>query len=330
MNALLCLVLLAAATPPPAAPAIPRAPVPAPPAQEPLLPEAEPIGFHARADKANVRLGEPFAYTVEVRHPPEEAYALHGEPVLSPFQADGVRCRRQVEKGEARTTCTMQLSLFALGPVDIPDVLFDVDRPAGRARLSVPGPRITGVGVIDPKAPPAMVQLRDISPPVPLLVTTYRLLWWALGLLAGAAALVAGIRALRRARARRRVAVEPTPFERYERRLASIEAERLPQQGLGDEHVARLSEAVREYLGALSGLPALDQTSAELLAGLRRAPPPGVDLGGLEGFLREADLVKFARRPAEPEVCRDELQYARALLEGTRPVVIPTVAEAQP
>jgi hypothetical protein len=297
-------------------------PRPGPPAGEPLLPDAEPIGFHARADKASVRLGEPFAYSVEVRHRPEESYALHGEPALSPFEADGVRCRREVEKGEARTTCTMQLSLFALGPVDVPDVLFDVGRPGGRARLAVPGPRITGVGVIDPRAPPATIQLRDIAPPVPLLVASTRLLWWALGILLGAAALVVGSRALRRARTRRHAAAEPTPVERFERRLAAIEAERLPQQGLGDEHVARLSEAVREYLGALSGAPALDLSSAELLDALRHAPPAGVDLAGLEGFLREADLVKFARRPATPEICREELQFARALLEATRPMPV--------
>ncbi len=333
MTGLVCLVLLAIATPPqpPLAPAAPPAPAPEPPAAgapaaEPLLPEAEPIGFHARADKASVRLGEPFAYSVEVRHRPEESYALHGQPALEPFVADGVRCRREVVKSEARTTCTMQLSLFALGPVDVPDLLFDVERPTGRARLAVPGPRITGVGVIDPRAPVAALQLRDLAPPVPLLVRSWRLLWWALGIALGAAAAVLAVRALRRARARRRIAAEPTPFERFERRIAAIEAERLPQHGQGDEHVARLSESVREYLGALGGLPALDLTSAELRAALRPSPPSGVGLDALEGFLREADLVKFARRPALPEVCQDGLAYAKALLEATRPVV-PAAAE---
>jgi hypothetical protein len=321
MNGLLCLVLLALTTPPQAVPAVPPRPPPEPAAPEPLLPDAEPIGFHALAEKASVRLGEPFAYSVEVRHRPEESYALHGQPVLTPFVAAGVRCRREVVKGEARTTCTMQLSLFALGANDVPDVLFDVARPEGRARLAVPGPRITGVGVIDPRTPPATLRLRDVAPPVPLLVATYRLLWWALGIGLGAVAAVIGVRALRRARERRRVVIEPTPFQRLERRIAAIEAERLPEQGLGDEHVARLSEAIREYLGALSGFPALDLTSAEILAALRPSPPPGVELDALEGFLREADLVKFARRPAVPEVCRDELAYAKSLLEATRPVV---------
>lgn len=318
MSGILCLVLLAAV-----AQAAPESspPAPGPTATQPALPEAQPIGFHARADKASVRLGEPFAYSVEVRHRPGETYALQGTPALSPFQAEGVRCRRDLDKGEARTTCTMRLALFALGQVDVPDLVFDVDVPGGKARLAVPGPRITGVGVIDPQAPPATLQLRDVAPPVPLLVPSYRLLWWALGIVAAAAAGVLGLRALRRARARGRTAIEPTPFERFERRLAAIEAERLPQQGLGAEHVARLSEAVREYLGALSGLPALDLTSAELLAALREARASQVDLEGLEVFLCDADLVKFARKPAGAETCRAGMEYARGVLEGTRPVV---------
>ncbi len=300
MNGLACVVLLAAAAPP-------------------GLPEAQPIGFHARADKARVKLGEPFAYSVEIRHRREESYALHGAPALAPFQADGVRCRRDLDKGEARTTCTMRLALFALGPVDVPDLAFDVDGPGGKARLAVPGPRITGLGVIDPQAPPALLQLRDIAPPVPLLVRSYRVAWWALGILAAAAASAVGLRALRRLRARRRIAVEPTPFERFQRRIAALEAERLAEQGLGDEHVARLSEAVREYLGALSGLPALDLTSAELVGALRAARPSRIDVDGLEAFLGDADLVKFARRPAGLDVCRRGVEYARALLERTRP-----------
>ena len=326
MSRLLWLALLGAAIPPPPGPAMPGTPPPEVPAA-PLLPDADPIGFHARADKASVKLGEPFGYSVEVRHKPEESYALHGKPVLTPFQAEDVSCRREVAKGEARTTCAMQLSLFALGPADIPEVLFDVDRPGGRARLAVPGPRITGVGVIDPRAPPAALQLRDVAPPVPLLVTSYRSLWWGLGLLAGVALAAAGARALRRARARRRIAVEVTPFERFGRRIAAIEAERLPQQGLGGEHVARLAEAVREYLGAISGLPALDLTSAELVAALRPAPPAGVDVDSLADFLGEADLVKFARQPALDETCRDGMAYAKGLMEGTRP--LPAAVEAR-
>lgn len=318
MTGVLCLVLLATPALRPPAPA-PLPPAPSAPA--PAIAEARPIGFHSRAEKANVRLGEPFAYSVEVRHRPEERYAVHGRPALAPFRADGLRCRRDLDKGQARTTCTMQLALFALGSVDVPDLVFDVEGPGGKARLAVPGPRITGVGVIDPGVPADSIALRDLAPPVPLLVTSYRLVWWGLGIVAAAALAIAGMGALRRARARRRAVPEISPAERFARRIAALEAERLPERGLGGDHVARLSEAVREYLGALSGLPALDLTSAELVAALREAPVSRVDLDGLELFLGDADLVKFARQPAGPERCRAGMLFARSLLEGTRPPV---------
>jgi len=290
----------------------------APAAGEPL-PEADPIGLHARADKASVRLGEPFGYQVEIRHRPEERYLLAGDPDLSPFRADGVRCRRDQARGEARTTCTMQLALFALGPVDVPDLLFEVDRPEGKARLAVPGPRVSGVGVIDPRAPVDSLALRDPSPPVPLLVRSYRPLLAALGAGAAAALAILLARALRRARARRALPRLPTPAERLERRLQTLEAERLPLRGLGEEHLDRLAEAVREYLGALRGLPALDLTSSELLAALGTPPDARLDLAGLERFLSEADLVKFARRSATPQACDAALAFARELLARTRP-----------
>lgn len=292
----------------PAAAAAPAAPPP----------EAQPIGFRSHADKASVRLGEPFGYEVEIRHRPEEWYVLHGPPALAPFQADGVRCRRDAGKGEVRTTCSMRLALFALGPVDVPDLAFDADGPAGKARLAVPGPRVTGVGVLDPAVPPDGIAIRDISPPAPLLVPSLRLLWWTLGVAGGAAVAAALARALLRARARRRLVPEPTPAERFARRLAALEAERLPERGRAAEHLARLAEAVREYLGALAGLPALDLTSAELVTAVRQGGDARLDPGGLELFLAEADLVKFARQPAAPEACAAGLEYARGLLERTQ------------
>ncbi len=317
-GALLALALLAAAPPDGAAPAPPGAP----------LPEAKPIGLHALAARAKVKLGEPFAYSVEIRHLPEERYVLGEDPPLSPFRAEGIRCRRDGPAAggavaEARTTCTMQLALFALGQVDVPDLPFTVERPGGKARLAVPGPRITGVGVIDPAAPREALQLRDIAPPVPLLVRTLRPVWWALGVLGAAALAWAGAVAVRRLRPRRGPPPPPSPFQRFSHQLAALEAERLPERGEGAAQVARLSEAVRAYLGALAGRPALDLTSAELLELVRSGGDARIDPVELERFLSDADLVKFARAPATPALCLAGLEFAQRLRERTRPAPAP-------
>jgi hypothetical protein len=297
-----------------AAPAVP----PAPPS------EADPIAFRAHADKARVKLGEPFGYRVEIRHVPDERYLLRGEPALAPFRAEDVRCRREVEGREARTTCTLRLALFALGEVDVPDLVFEVDRPDGKARLAVPGPRVTGVGLLDPTIPPEQIPLRPPAPPAPLLVPTLLPLAWAAAALAGVALAAGAAIALRRRGTRRPTAPALSPDERFARRLAALEDEHLPRLGRGEEHVLRLSEAVREYLGALTGLPAVELTTAELLAALAHAPDPRLDAAGLARFLDGADRVKFARQPADPELCAAATAFARALLSQTRP---PSVAQ---
>lgn len=303
---------------PPAAAVSPSTSPPAPAAAP--LPDADPIGFHARADKARVKLGEPFEYRIEIRHAPEEWYLLRGEPAVQPFHAEGVRCRRDAQGGEVLTTCTMRLALFALGDVDVPDLVFEVDRPAGKARLVVPGPRITGLGALDPAASPASIPLR-VAPPAPLLVRSLRLLWWTLGALAAAALLTGAALAAFRWWERRGALALPSlsPAERLERRLQALGVERLADLGRGEEHVTRLSEAVREYLASVTGLPALDLTTSELLGALAGAPDPRLDLSGLELFLRGADRVKFARQPAGSEQCAAGLEFAWALLQRTRP-----------
>jgi hypothetical protein len=316
----LCAATLAGA-PAPASTSTPATPPsPADPATAAPLPDADPIGFHARADKARVKLGEPFGYQIEIRHAPDEWYVLRGEPALAPFRAQGVRCRRDARRGEVLTTCTMQLALFALGDVDVPDLVFEVDRPAGKARLVVPGPRVTGLGMLDPAAPPEAIPLRA-APPAPLLVRSFRLLWWTLGALALAALLAAAAVTASRWWGRRGAVATPalSPAERFERRLQALGTERLVEQGRGEEHVTRLSEAVRDYLASVTGQPALDLTTAELLAALATAPDQRLDLAGLELFLGGADRVKFARQPAGPAQCAAGLEYAWDLLQRTRP-----------
>jgi hypothetical protein len=282
--------------------------------------EPRPLSFHATAEKAEVRLGEPFSYEIEVRHRPEESYALPAALSLEPFQAEGGRCRREAQGDETVTRCAMRLALFALGTVDVPDLPLAVHGPAGDGVLAVPGPRITGLGIIDPAAPPESLRLRDLAPPAPLMVRSLRLVAWTLGL---AAALVLALLAWRGFRRRREAAGEPPaplpPHARFARRLDALEADGLPARGLAREHVARLSEIVREYLAALTGANALDLTTAELLDRLDRESDPRLDLPRLRALLEGADLVKFARAPAAAAECAAGLAYARGLSARTRP-----------
>ena len=193
--------------------------------------------------------------------------------------------------------------------------------------LDVPGPRVEAAGVIDPKAPAESLKLRAPAGPVPLLVPTWRPVWIALGVLAALALAWLAWRAWRRRAARAAAPPPPlSPAERFARRLDALQAERLPEQGLVREFFFRLSEAVREYLGALTGVNALDLTTGELVAALRAQGDPRLDVEALRGFSEDADLIKFARFPAGGYECEAGLRFARDLLARTLPQAAPRPA----
>lgn len=104
----------------------------------------------------------------------------------------------------------------------------------------------------------------------------------------------------------------------------------LTREGRFAEHFDRVSDVVRRYLGDRYGFDGLESTTREMLGELRRATPRIVVLDEIERFLRQADLVKFARlTPTEPE-CATALQEAQVIVERTVPPPMPTGAPVVP
>jgi hypothetical protein len=101
------------------------------------------------------------------------------------------------------------------------------------------------------------------------------------------------------------------PEVAFASRLDALEAEALGEQGRGREHWFRLSEAVRDYLGAVTGVNALDLTTEELLAALERQSDPRLPLEPLRRFSTTADLVKFARLHADGRACSEGVAFGR-------------------
>jgi hypothetical protein len=99
------------------------------------------------------------------------------------------------------------------------------------------------------------------------------------------------------------------------------------------EYFDRVSDTVRTYLGARYGFDGLECTTRETLGMLRRVEPPIRVLSDIEGFLRQADLVKFARlTPTEAE-CETALERGEHVVRMTLPELpqaLPTVAPGPP
>jgi hypothetical protein len=122
------------------------------------------------------------------------------------------------------------------------------------------------------------------------------------------ALLAAILLAWRRRRRAREIPAAPIPAE--EPFLEALDALRREGGDLPrDFFHERLSDAVRRYVSAVTGVDALDRTTRELEAELRASGRARAEaIGDVVRLLRRSDLVKFARRP-------DDWAEARALLD---------------
>ncbi|MES1173015.1 MAG: hypothetical protein ABUL62_01710 [Myxococcales bacterium] len=91
----------------------------------------------------------------------------------------------------------------------------------------------------------------------------------------------------------------------------------LTREGRYAEVFDRVSDVLRRYLGDRYGYDGLESTTREALGALREVSPGIEDLGGIETFMRDADLVKFARLTPSEDECLDLLARAEGIVTRT-------------
>ena len=116
-------------------------------------------------------------------------------------------------------------------------------------------------------------------------------------------------------------------------RLDVIKAEKLWQQNRAKEYHTQLTDVVRDYIARRFGICAVEQTSAEILAGIQpELSGQKTVYADLKTLLTTSDLVKFAKY--KPLVSEDEKSLALAyqFVEATKEVApdadAQTVAES--
>lgn len=116
-------------------------------------------------------------------------------------------------------------------------------------------------------------------------------------------------------------------------RLDAIKAEKLWQQNRAKEYHTQLTDVVRDYIARRFGICAVEQTSAEILAGIQpELSGQKTVYADLKTLLTTSDLVKFAKY--KPLVSEDEKSLALAyqFVEATKEVApdadAQTVAES--
>jgi len=294
----------------------------------PVFAWAQPGTSHvdARLETALIRIGEPARLELEVSYPANSS-------VIWPQLADTITARiEMVDAGVVDTVAdnggllrqvrTLTITAFDSGFWAIPPFQFIVqgEPMATKALLlevhSVP---------IDPGGRP-----RDIKPihegPFSLAYWIHEnLVWIGLGVL-GSLLLGALIGALqrRRPKALDTDVEETVPLkERILAGLATLEKDRVWQQGDHKTYQSRLTDLLRSYIEERYRVPAMESTTDELLKELRVSPLRTDHRTQLENMLRLADMVKFAKALPSPQENEQMMASAIRFVNETAPVEDP-------
>ncbi len=191
--------------------------------------------------------------------------------------------------------------------------------PEGPKRFVVPGRSLEVSSTLPADSQTKGADMRDIQPPTEVAIRSLRLVWGLLIALAAALVGTVAWRLFQKYRARVAAFVAPPrPLDvRTREALDRLKREDLPAHGQSQAFFFRLSEILRGYLGERYDFDALECTSSELMAQLRRLKPARLPEEGLMRFISESDMVKFARADASAEACSAALAFGYELLDKT-------------
>jgi hypothetical protein len=276
-----------------------------------------PTGFRFQADAAEAK-----------------ALKRAGFVLPDPGGDAGPKVERKTEATSASSKVTISFVALPEKPgrhqLSLPPMPITIARASGELVTVCTQPHV--VVVEDPTSSTPNPKPKDNPPPRPQR-EEWTALKHALGI--GAIALLAGAllawligRWLKRPKP---VPPPPPPRPPWEVALEGLHDLRhggLTREGRFAEHFARSSDIVRRYLGDRYGFDGLESTTREMLGELRATTPRIPVLDEIERFLRQADLVKFARlTPSEPE-CATALSEAQLIVERTIPPPTPANAPA--
>ena len=133
-----------------------------------------------------------------------------------------------------------------------------------------------------------------------------------------------------------KVIIYKTPIEKATILLNSLEQKELWQKGDVKAYYSELTDIARNYIEEAIAIPAMESTTAELIAGLKTASQrkkmklSQETIENLERVLKQADLVKFAKsKPLDFEITEDKNKIQKAILtlDNAIPVTVDSEEE---
>lgn len=269
----------------------------------------------------SVSLGERFEVAVAVDHPAGRSVQFEavpaGDPETTPL----------LTAGDAEAFSMRRLAPTVRGPVRTDSAVYEVAVFAvDHARVGPFSVRLTtGSDTMRIDTPSRVVPVRSelsgdsrepapLGPPEPF--PSALPVWIALGVLALAAVGLL-IWALRRVMTKPSVRVpRQAPYPEAIAHLDALDAAPAVTAETVEEHTVEIRNVVRAYLGRRLGVPALEETTEELMARLatdRRVTDEG--RASVLDVLRLTDLVAFAGYRPDPEAAAEVRRRARGAVD---------------
>jgi hypothetical protein len=274
-------------------------------------------------DSARYTVGDPIHLRIQLRHEPGVTFVpLIGDTVGKFFVLD-----RQplTHENDSVTHCAFTVAAYDSGEAVLPPLVFSYTPPGESAIQTVKtNPLLLHIDLveIDTTQP-----IRDLKPPLRIPMTLADI-----ALIAGVTVFVGGasyfIYRLWKKRRERREGIEyvapPLPAHVLAlEQLGALREKRLWQQGMIKEYYSELTDILRRYFEGRYGITALEQTTDEIVRSLDNHLPVNSVRGEIEGILRSADLVKFARFVPALDEHERSLVSAYEIVEKTKPATVP-------
>ena len=284
----------------------------------------------AEVDRETITVGDRIVYTVRAEHDKDLVVDF---PQLGSAWGDfEVLSQRPLrpskgEQGRVITGKEYAITAFTVGEHTTPLLPVSyLDRQGKTQEIETDAIRITVTSVLTgTEGVTSTLDIRDLKPQAELPRDWSWLLWAGLAGLDLALAILALLWFLARRRKRAEAAaptavVDLRPPEQiaYEE-LERIAGLKLVEQGRFKEHYTLTADCLRRYAEGIYGIPAMDRTTAEFHAALRRARVDGQQVSLFKDFLAESDLVKFAKYVPPVEEAQETLPRARHIVDVTKP-----------
>ncbi len=238
-------------------------------------------------------------------------------PILHDSHVDTILPDKQNDPYLFKQTRTLTITSWDSGYWAIPPFTFVINGDTVGTT-----PLLLTVNTVEADTSKAFRDIKEIYT-VPFSVLDWlREYWpWVAGGIAGVAILTALIIFLVRRSRRPKPPVTEAPKAPLRLRallaLEALQQKKLWEQDRTKDYYIELTDIVRSYVEERYGLPAMEQTTDELLAGLRLSSMPTAPREQLGQLLRLADMVKFAKWNALPTENEQVMASAIKLVQET-------------